>query len=134
MNTLIRMRGWVQDCNVLKPSKRGAEGTVKFSLAIQPEHPAIYAELEGLVLSLKREHESPYGSQGPVYDDRLFDGCMVLFETIHQPTLVGELSNINVDDQLINRFVQVVGHLQIHKLGNVYLSFHLIEPAVYSND
>lgn len=53
---------------------------------------------------------------------------------LHQPTLVGELSNVELDDQLIARFVQVVGHLQVLKQGNVFLSVHLIEPALLSCD
>ena len=132
MNTLIRIRGWVHDCHLQKPHECVAAGSVKYSLAIQPEHPGIYDELEALVLPLKREHESPYRSQKSTYDDQLFDDCLVLFETLHQPTLVGELSNFEVDDQLIGSFVQVVGHIQIHKLGNVFLSAHLIEPALRS--
>lgn len=132
MNTLIRIRGWIQDCHLLKPCRWAVEGNVKYSLVIQPEFPAIYEELEDLALALKREHESPYRSKEPTYDDQLFDGCLVLFETLHQPTLVGELSNLEVDDQLIGSFVQVVGHIQIHKLGNVFLSAHLVEPALRS--
>lgn len=134
MNTLIRLRGWIQGSHILKPLELGAEGKVKYSLAIQPEHPAIYEELEDLSLTLKREHESPYHSQEQTFADRLFDGCLVLFETLHQPTLVGELSNAEVDDQLTARFVQVVGHLQVLKQGNVFLSVHLIEPALLSCD
>ena len=105
MNTLIRLRGWVQACNLLNPIEVGVDGNLKYSLAIQPEHPAIYEELEDMSLTLKREHESPYRSQEQTFADRLFDGCLVLFETLHQPTLVGELSNAEVDDQLIARFV-----------------------------
>lgn len=129
MNTLIRLRGWVQACNLLNPVEVGVDGSLKYSLAIQPEHPAIYEELKEMSLALKREHESPYRSKEQTFADRLFDGCLVLFETLHQPTLVGELSIAEVDDQLIATFVQVVGHLQVHKQGNVFMSVHLIEPA-----
>ena len=134
MNTLIRLQGWVHDSRLLRPLEVGVEGNLKYSLVIQPEHPKIYDEIEALAFSLKREHESPCRTQVPTYDDQLFDGCLVRFQTLHQPTLIGELSRFEVDDQLIGSFVQVVGHLQIHKLGNVYLSAHLVELALHSSN
>ena len=35
------------------------------------------------------------------------------------------------DDELIGAYVQVVGHLQTQELGNCFLSFHILEPAVH---
>ena len=38
------------------------------------------------------------------------------------------------DDELIGKFVQVVGHLHILKIGQAMLSMHIVEPAFNSLD
>ena len=38
------------------------------------------------------------------------------------------------DDELVGKFVQVVGHIHILEAGNAMLSMHIIEPAFNSLD
>ena len=42
--------------------------------------------------------------------------------------------DVQRDDELIGKFVQVVGHMHILEAGNAMLSMHIIEPAFNSLD
>jgi len=137
MNTLVRVRGWVNDCNLLNPTGLWFDDVSKFSLALHPEFPSTYQELDDLALSIRHENESPYEvhpSADPGYKDRIIEGCLVIFETIHEPKLIGELQSRQSDDELVGKFVQVTGHIQRHKLGNLFLSMHFVEPAFLQSD
>ena len=58
-------------------------------------------------------------------------GTSLKFESLHSPRLEGDFSFLTCDDEFIGALVQVVGHLQIQELGNCFLSFHILEPAVH---
>ena len=66
------------------------------------------------------------------YQDRLFDGAKIVFETLRKPSLTGNLKRVQCDEELIGKFVEAVGHIQILKGGNAFLSVHLIDEAVRS--
>ena len=102
-----------------------------------------FYDLEHRVEELKREYEKqqPYESQRyanhdkrPVLKDRVFVGTSLKFESLHSPRLEGDFSFLTRDDEFIGSLVQVVGHLQIPELGNCFLSFHILEPAVHPAD
>ena len=102
-----------------------------------------FYDLEHRVEELKREYENqqPYESQRyanhykrPVLKDRVFAGTSRKFESLHSPRLEGAFSSLANDNVLIGAYVQVVGHLQIQELGNCFLSFHILEPAVHPAD
>ena len=38
------------------------------------------------------------------------------------------------DDELVEKFVQVLGHIQLLEIGNTMLSMHFVEPAFNSLD
>ena len=61
-------------------------------------------------------------------------GCKVVFQTTIEPRLEGDLSNRKYDDELVGKFVQVVGHIQILEVGNAMLSMHIVEAAFNSLD
>ena len=132
MNTLIRVQGWVTDASVIKPSNDFI--SPKYQLSIHPSDPSIMSELEYKTALLKRENETPY--ENPDYQiertehkDRILSGCNVLLDTIREPTLYGDLADVSRDEELLGRYVQAVGHIQIHSAGNCYLSFHILEPV-----
>ena len=50
---------------------------------------------------------------------------------VNQRVLPGELSDLLHDDELLDRFVQVVGNVQIQERGNCFLSFHIVESMVH---
>ena len=66
------------------------------------------------------------------YQDRLFDGAKIVFETLRKPSLTDNLKRVQHDEELIGKFVEAVGHIQILKGGNAFLSVHLIDEAARS--
>ena len=79
----------------------------------------------------KRGAETPY-SRTEIVTDEIFDGCKVIFQTTIQPRLEGELMDNSYDDELIGKFVKIVGHIQLLEIGNAMLFMHIVEPAFNS--
>ena len=134
MQTLIRTKGWITHASILQPrSGYGAEEV--FRLSLSPEFPWIYNEIEDMATELKDEKKqsSPtqysFISSSEPYPDHLINGSEILFETIRKPQLLNTLAKFENDDEFLGEFVQVVGHMQIHDLGIVYISPHIIETA-----
>ena len=42
---------------------------------------------------------------------------------------MGDLKRVQRDEDLLGKFVEAVGHIQILKGGNVFFSVHLIDTA-----
>ena len=129
----IRVRGWISTANLINPRKLFTDELPRYYLAIQPEDPIVFDELQEQVDQKKREAETPY-SPTEIFEDEIFDGCTVIFQTTIEPRLEGELMDTTYDDELIGKFVQVVGHLHILKIGQAILSMHIVEPAFNSLD
>ena len=105
----------------------------RYYLAIQPEYPIVFDELQEQVDQRKLEAETPYSSTDS-FEDEIFDGCKVIFQTTIEPRLEDGLMDVQRDDELIGKFVQVVGHLHILEAGNAMLTMHIVEPAFNSLD
>ena len=133
MKQPIRVRGWISTANLIKPRKLFTDEIPRYHLAIQPEDPLVFDELQEQVDQRKLEAETPYSSTDS-FEDEIFDGCKVIFQTTIEPRLEGELMDKSYDDELIGKFVQVVGHIHILKAGNAMLSMHIVEPAFNSLD
>ena len=133
MKQAIRVRGWISTANLINPRKLFTDELPRYYLAIQPEDPIVFDEIQEQVDQKKREAETPY-SPTESFEDEIFDGCKVIFQTTIEPRLEGELMDKNYDDELIGKFVQVVGHIQLLEIGNAMLSMHIIEPAFNSLD
>ena len=131
MKQPIRIRGWISTANLINPRKLFTDQLPKYYLVIHPEAPIVFDELKDQVDQRKLEVETPY-SQFESHEDEIFDGCKVVFQTTIEPLLEGELSNRQYDDELVGKFVQVVGHIQILEVGNAMLSMHIVEPAFNS--
>ncbi len=58
----------------------------------------------------------------------------MVFETLIKPKLTGDLQRVQSDVDLIGKFVEAVGHIQVLKSGNAFLSVHIIDPANRSVD
>ena len=102
-------------------------------MAIQPEDPLVFDELQEQVDQRKLEAETPYSSTDS-FEDEIFDGCKVIFQTTIEPRLEDGLMDVQRDNELIGKFVQVVGHIQILEADNAILSMHIVEPAFNSLD
>ena len=146
MNTSkpVRIKGWIADSYVLEPFPSVIKGMEeKFVLKIHPEEGSyIFDQIEDQVTqkkfeALEHRFEDPLLSEMEYtnhYQDRLFDGAKIVFETLRKPSLTGNLKNVQHDDELIGKFVEAVGHIQILKGGNAFLSVHLIDEAARSYD
>ena len=144
MNTSkpVRVRGWIADSYVLEPFPSVIQGMKeKFVLKIHPEEGSIiFNQIEERVTQKKLEaiehrFEDPLLSEMEYtkhYQDRLFDGAKIVFETLIKPSLTGNLKRIQHDEELIGKFVEAIGHIQILKGGNAFLSVHLIDEAARS--
>ena len=144
MNTSkpVRVKGWIADSYVLEPFPSVIQGMEeKFILKIHPEEGSyIFDQIEERVTQKKLEafehrFEDPLLSEMEYknhYKDRLFDGAKIVFETLRKPSLTGNLKRVQHDEELIGKFVEAVGHIQILKGGNAFLSVHLIDEAVRS--
>ena len=131
MKQPIRIRGWISTANLINPRKLFTDEVPRYNLAVQPENPIVFNELQEQVDQKKREAETPYSSTES-FKDEIFEGCEVIFQTIIEPRLEGDLFNRDHDDELIGMFVQVVGHIHILEVGNAMLSMHIVEPAFNS--
>ena len=133
MKQPIRVRGWISTANLINPRKLFTDQLPRYYLAIQPEDPLVFDELHEQVDQRKLEAETPYSSTDS-FEDEIFDGCKVIFQTTIEPRLEGELMDKSYDDELVGKFVQVVGHIQLLEIGNAMLSMHIVEPAFNSLD
>ena len=133
MKQAIRVRGWISTANLINPRKLFTDEIPRYYLAIQPEDPIVFDELQEQVDQRKLEAETPYSSTESVADE-ILDGCEVIFQTTIEPRLENGLMDIQHDDEFIGKFVQVVGHIQILEAGNAMLSMHIVEPAFNSLD
>ena len=112
----------------------------RYELHLCPSDYTHFYDLEHRVEELKREHE-----QHQSYDvqrqsnrdtclalkDRVFANDCLKFESLHSSQLQGDFSRLAYDEELIGKYVQVVGHLQIAEIGICFLSFHILEPAIH---
>jgi len=133
MKQTIRVRGWVSTANLINPRKFFTDELPRYYLAIQPEDPIVFDEIEYQVDQRKLEAETPYSSTESVVD-LIFDECEVIFQTTIEPRIENGLMDIQHDDELIGKFVQVVGHMHILEAGHAMLSMHIVEPAFNSLD
>jgi len=133
MKQAIRVRGWISTANIINPRKLFTDELPRYYLAMQPENPMIFDEIQEQVDQTKREAETPY-SPTEIFEDKIFDGCKVIFQTTIEPRLEGELMDTTYDDELVGKLVQVVGHIQLLEIGNAMLSMHIVEPAFNSLD
>ena len=133
MKQPIRVRGWISTANLINPRKLFTDQLPRYYLAIQPEDPLVFDELQEQVNQRKLEAETPYSSKDS-FEDEIFDGCKVIFQTTIEARLEGELMDKSYDDELVGKFVQVVGHMHILEAGNAMLSMHIVEPAFNSLD
>ena len=152
MNKPIRITGYVDQADVLEPYMQRA-----YKLGTEGICQGIYQEIEPIkkyrlflmasslsdVMELvtdvqHREFEwcmehSPQGQNDPP-ESRISYENGLIFESLYQPRLEGELKNAESDLDLLGKYVQVVGYVQQQELGNCFLSFHIVEPAVHPAD
>ena len=140
MNTLLRIQGYVTDAHVLEPYAKHSYDIKRYELHLCPSDCTHFYDLEHRIEELKREHQQQQPHDSRCYSnhdtslalkDRVFAGDSLKFESLHSSRLEGDFFLLTRDDELIGAYVQVVGHLQIQELGNCFLSFHILEPAVH---
>ncbi|WP_269615226.1 hypothetical protein [Prochlorococcus marinus] len=142
MNTLVRVRGYITSTHIYNPIKRLIDTEPKYTLSILLENPSIYDELEEKIQQLRTVNmprmENTYKPNCEHWEEhfesRVINGCEINVESLYKPDIKDELLNLKDDDELLGRFVQLVGHLYIHESGIVCLSSHILETAYHPND
>ena len=147
MNKPIRITGYVDQADVLEPYMQrayelGTEGIYQEIEPIKKYRLFLMASMSGVMelvtdvqhreLEWCAEH-SPQGQNNPP-ESRISYENGLIFESLYQPRLEGELKNAESDLDLHGKYVQVVGYVQQQELGNCFLSFHIVEPAVHPAD
>ena len=147
MNKPIRITGYVDQADVLEPYMQrayelGTEGIYQEIESIKKYRLFLMASMSDVMELVKnvqhREFEwcmehSPQGQNNPP-ESRISYENGLIFESLYQPRLEGELKNAESDLDLHGKYVQVVGYIQQQELGNCFLSFHIVEPAVHPAD
>ena len=148
MNKPIRINGYVDHADVLEPYMQrayelGKEGIYqeielikKYRLFLMG--PSLSDVMELVTDVQHREFEwcmehSPQGQNNPPESRIPYKNGLIL-ESLYPPRLEGELKNAESDLDLCGKYVQVVGYVQHQELGNCFLSFHIVEPAVHLAD
>ena len=143
MNTSVRIQGYVTDAHVLEQYAKHSYETKRYELHLCPSDCTHFYDLEQRVEELKRKHEQHQSYDAHRYSnyhtclalkDRVFAGDCLKFESLHAPRLEGNFSRLSYDEELIGKYVQIVGHLQIADIGICFLSFHILEPSVHPAD
>ena len=147
MNKPIRITGYVDQADVLEPYmqrayKLGTEGIYQeiepikkyrlFLMASMSDVMELVTDVQHREFEWCMEH-SPQGQNNPP-ESRISYENGLIFESLYQQRLEGELKNAESDLDLHGKYVQVVGYVQQQELGNCFLSFHIVEPAVHSAD
>ena len=144
MNKPIRITGYVDQADVLEPYMQrayelGTEGIYQEIEPIKKYRLVLMASMSDvmeLVTDVQhREFEwcmehSPQG-QNNSPESRISYENGLIFESLYPPRLEGELKDAESDLDLYGKYVQVVGYVQQQELGNCFLSFHIVEPAVH---
>ena len=131
MNTLIRLDGCIAEANIIEPLDIN-EGKQKYTVTLNPID-NIFQRLESIIEDLQSNWLiNKSNNDNPIPPTNIIQGSQVKLETIIKPKLLGWCEECKHDEQFLTRYVQAVGHIQIQKLGNCFLSFHILEP--YSQD
>ena len=147
MNKPIRITGYVDQADVLEPYMQrayelGTEGIYQeiepikkyrlFLMASMSDVMELVTDVQHREFEWCMEH-SRQGQNNPP-ESRISYENGLIFESLYQPRLEGEFKNAESDLDLHGKYVQVVGYVQQQELGNCFLSFHIVEPAVHPAD
>ena len=140
MKTPVRLRGYVLDAHILQmktyeknqvPSIEKIQSDIRkygdyqstysrFEVTLMPEN---IADLDAINRSLEEQRSR-------VKFQFWQDNNQVNFQTIRPPRVIGELTDLQSDNDFKGKFVQVVGHVQeAERDKDPFISFHIIEPA-----
>ena len=133
MDTTIRIRGWITEARVIHPVRSYESDKEIYKLKLQPETPRVFDDIEDSIRSLKDSHQSSFKARDPLteevtHPDVWFDGCDICFKTFRRPRLLKTFSKYTSDEELMGKFAQAVGNIQIMKDLNIFLSVHILEP------
>ena len=133
MNTTVQVSGRITDSHLISPKRSFID--TKYRVSIQPFDYGSIIELDRQVeefkLQMERQRELDWNPDRDYeyvgqHKDSVFSDCHIQFETLHAPRLCKELKKLNHDGELMYQPVQVLGNLQMHKDGNVYVSVHQV--------
>jgi len=138
--TTIRIQGYVASADVRPPFTTYHQDKPRYELRILPSNPDVIYVLEQQIEEVKRQflqsqpmsfYHEENNHPSRQLQDRVFEQDCIKFESLFPPRLEGELADCLHDDELLNRFVQVVGSVQVQERGNCFLSFHIVESILH---
>ena len=130
MKQTIRVQGRILASAIIQP-KAWMDEPIKYYARIEPFQSNQINEIEEHLRQAKDQgsygyYESQYADQLPT--DYVTFGSLVIFQSLFQPKIIGQLNEYTYENEYINTSVQAVGHLEQMSGGNHFLAFDLIEP------
>ena len=128
MKTHFEAVGTILDCNLID------EG--QFFVHLLPDDPTVLVELERMVEDYKNEpdldpasnrYDEKHSDNYIVFEDKVIDGCNIVYQTLNVPALKGGLREINSNDEAIYKRARVLGALHKYKGGNIGVVFTIVE-------
>ena len=140
MKTPVRLRGYVLDAHILQMKtyeKNQVPSIEKIQLEIRKygDYQSSYSRFEVTLMpediaDLDAINRSLEEQRSRVKFKFWLDNNQVNFQTIRPPRVIGELIDLQSDNDFKGKFVQVVGHVQEPERDkDPFISFHIIEPA-----
>ena len=140
MNKPIRFTGYIDHADVLEPIIQIDKNDIFYEKSPIKKYRIFLMASMSDIMPLEsevehREYEwclrhSQQGDNNPP-ESRISYEHGLIFESLYQPQLEGDLRKAASDLELSGKYVQVVGYVQQQELGNCFLSFHIVEPAVH---
>ena len=140
MKIPVRLRGYVLDAHILQMKtyeKNQVPSIEKIQLEIRKygDYQSSYSRFEVTLMpediaDLDAINRSLEEQRSRVKFKFWLDNNQVNFQTIRPPRVIGELIDLQSDNDFKGKFVQVVGHVQEPERDkDPFISFHIIEPA-----
>ena len=136
-DTSVFISGYIMDSHLISPSSNYGSKD-KFTVKVNPDHAEQFLEIERRVDTIKRMNESPFINPDSCvvqHKDAITDGCSLVFTSLHQPKLRGEL-DVSRDEELTYKHINILGHIQVLPDGNAFMSISEIyaSPAPSFDD
>jgi len=128
MNTVVEIQGWITNSYHQRPKKKYGYPE-RYQIEVAPKNCYEVFEIERRAEEFKRlsDRFNHYDYEYE-HEDEITSGDSIIFQTLREVQAHPDLECL-YDEQMIGKFVRVVGHFQTHKDGNVYISYHILEPS-----
>ena len=134
INHQVTITGWIKTSHLQHPIECWEDECFKYTLELMPENYSQLCDLEVQVYEAKKHHRElaevaavPSSEDYGTREDKIFNGCLLCFETLKKPVLQSYLEH-KPDEDMHWCYVRVNGNIKVHKDGNDYITCHQITP------